>query len=190
VAHHRDVRPGYTVIHPNRDRAVCKVTRIFVVIVLLVSVGLMLAATVGGWSKLEGMTPVNFIWCAIYLVMAFFIARWARGLLPIAGVLGLLLVAISLIATLGLGGTSWFDRSNHSYAAAHALGGGRGLSSDTIGLLVLLLAPVELVLILAAIVGFAQGWNVELEVPDEEAATRRRGKRDGRSLGGGQPAAT
>jgi len=190
VAHHRDVRPGYTVIHPNRDRAVCKVTRVFVVIVLLVSVALMLAVTVGGWSKLEGMTPVNFIWCAVYVVMAFFIARWARGLLPIVGVLGLLLLAISLIATLGLGGTSWFDRSNASYAAAHALGGGPGLSSDTIGTLVLLLVPVELVLILVAIIGFAQRWNVELEVPDEEAAARRRGGRGRSGFAGSTPAAT
>jgi hypothetical protein len=190
VAQHRDVRPGYTVIHPNRDRTICKVTRIFVVIVLLISVALMLAVTVGGWSKLEGMTPVNFIWCALYVVMAFFIARWARGLLPIAGVLGLLLLAIALIASVGFGGTSWFDRSNSSYAAAHALGGGSGLSSDTIGTLVLLLVPVELVLIVVAIVGFAQGWNVELEVPDAEAAARRRGAGAGTPFGGGRPAAT
>ena len=190
MAQHRDVRPGYTVIHPNRDRAVCKMTRVFVVIVLLISVALMLAVTVGGWSKLEGMIPVNFIWCAIYVVMAFFIARWARGLLPIAGVLGLLLLAIALIASVGFGGTSWFDRANSSYAAAHALGGGQGLSSDTIGTLVLLLVPVELVLILIAIVGFAQGWNVELEVPDEEAAARRGGGHTGTGLRGRRPAAT
>jgi len=188
VAHHRDVRAGYTVIHPNRERAVCKVTRIFVVVVLLASVALMLTITVGGWSKLEGMTPVNFIWCAVYVVMAVFIARWARGLLPIAAVLGLLLLAIALIATLGLGGTSWFDRSGSSYGVAHALGGGQGLSSNTIGTLVLLLVPVELVLILVAIVGFAQGWNVELEVPDEEAAARRRGGRPGTDLRGPRPA--
>ena len=192
MAPHRDVRPGYTVIHPNRDRAICKATRILVVVVLLVSVALMLAVTVGGWSKLEGMIPVNFIWCAIYLVMAVFIARWARGLLPIAGVLGLLLLAIALIATVGFGGTSWFDRSSASYGAAHALGGGPGLSSDTIGTLVLLLVPVEVVLILVAIVGFAQGWNVELEVPDEEAAARRAGGRGrpGTGFGGGRAAAT
>jgi hypothetical protein len=191
VAHHRDVRPGYTVIHPNRDRAICKVTRIFVVIVLLISVALMLAVTVGAWSKLEGMKPVNFVWCAIYVVMAFFIARWARGLLPIAGVLGLLLLAIALIASVGFGGTSWFDRSNSNYGAAHALGGGQGLSSNTIGTLLLLLIPVEILLILVAILGFAQGWNVELEVPDEEAAARRRGGgRRETPFGGGRAAAT
>ena len=177
-------------IHPNRDRAICKLTRIFAVIVLLTSVALMLAVTVGGWSKLEGMTPVNFVWCAVYVVMAFFIARWARGLLPIAGVLGLLLLAIALIASVGFGGTSWFDRSSSSYGTAHALGGGQGFSSDTIGTLVLLLVPVELVLIMVAIVGFAQGWNVELEVPDEEAAARRSGGHPGTGFGGRRPAAT
>jgi hypothetical protein len=191
VAQHREIRPGYTVIHPNRDRPVCKVTRILVVVVLLISVALMLVITVGGWSKLEGMTSVNFIWCALYVVMAIFIARWARGLLPIAAVLGLLLLAIALIATVGFGGTSWFDRSHASYGAAHALGGGQGLGSATIGTLVLLLVPVELVLILLAVAGFAQGWNVELEVPDAEAAARRRGGgRAGRDLREPRAAAT
>ena len=97
-----------------------------------------------------------------------------------------------MIASVGFGGTSWFDRSNSSYGAAHALGGGQGLSSSTIGTLVLLLVPVELVLILVAILGFAQGWNVELEVPDEEAAARRAGGRGqrGTGFGGGRAAAT
>jgi hypothetical protein len=192
VAQRREVRPGYTVIRPNRERLICKVTRVLVVIVLLVSVGLMLAITVGAWSVLEGMTPVNFIWCALDVVIAIFIARWARGLLPIAAVLALLLLAIALIATAGFGGTSWFDRSRASYGVAHALGGGPGLSADTTGTLVLLLVPVELVLILLALAGFAQRWNVELEVPDEEAAGRRSGGggRAGRDLRGPRAAAT
>jgi hypothetical protein len=174
VARAREIRPGYRVVHPNRERAVCKLTRVFVVLVLLASVVLMLTVTVGGWNKLEGMTAINFVWSAIYVVMAFFIARWARGLLPIAAVLGLLLLAIAVIASIGVGGTSWYDRSHSSYAGAHALGGGQGLSADAIGALVLLLVPVELVLVIIAIVGFAQGWNVELEVPEDEAAPRSR----------------
>ncbi|HET9126115.1 MAG TPA: hypothetical protein VFN65_14640, partial [Solirubrobacteraceae bacterium] len=68
--------------------------------------------------------------------------------------------------------------------------GGRGLSSDTIGVLVLLLAPVELVLILVAILGFVQGWNVELEVPDAEAAARRARGRSGPGFPGPRAAAT
>jgi hypothetical protein len=170
MAQERQIRPGYTVVHPNRERAACKVTRLLVVAVLLASVGLMLAVTIGGWSKLEGMTPVNFIWCAVYLVMAFYIARWARGLLPIAAVLAILLVAIAAIAALGLGGTSWFDRAHPAFAGAHALGGGQGLSADALGTLVVVLIPVSVGLAVIAIVGFAQGWNVELEVPAEQHA--------------------
>jgi hypothetical protein len=172
MAQVRNIRPGYAVIHPNRDRIICKLTRLFVVLVLLVSVGLMLAVTIGGWSKLEGMTPVNFIWCAIYLVMAFFILRWSRGALPIAAGLAVLLLAIAAIAWLGLGGTSWYDRSHSAFGHAHALGGGKGLGASELGTLVVLLVPVELVLVIVTIFGFAQGWNVELEVTHEEAQRR------------------
>jgi multisubunit Na+/H+ antiporter MnhB subunit len=98
-------------------------------------------------------------------VMAFFIARWSRGLLPLAASLGVLLLALAAIAGLGLTGTSWYDRTHSSYAGAHALGGGSGLSAGTLGAFVLLLVPVELVLVVVAIVGFTQGWNVEQEVP-------------------------
>ena len=66
----------------------------------------------------------------------------------------------------------------------------RGLSSNTIGTLVLLLVPVELVLILVASLAFAQRWNVELEVPDEEAAARRRGGGTASPFGGRRAAAT
>ena len=173
MAQLRQIRPGYAVIHPNRDRMACKVTRVLVVIVLLVSVAIMLAVTIGGWSKLQGLTPVNFVWSAIYLVIAFFIARWARGVLPIAAVLGVLLLAIAAIAALGLTGTSWNDRSHGAYLGAHALGGGSGFSAGLLGTFVFLLIPVELLLVVIAIVGFAQGWNVEQEVPQAEADRRR-----------------
>jgi hypothetical protein len=175
VAQVRHIRPGYAVIHPNRDRLVCKLTRLLVVAILLLSVALMLAVTVGGWSKLQGMTPVNFIWCALDVVLAFFVARWARGMLPIAAGLALLLLIIAVIAGAGLGGTSWFDRTGHGFGAAHALGGGSGLSADTIGTLLVLLIPVEILLAVLAIVAFTQGWNVEQEVTEEEA--RRRGSK-------------
>jgi len=87
-----------------------------------------------------------------------------------------LLIAIAAIAGFGVGGTSWFDRGHYGYGHAGSLFGGTGLSADAIGTLTLLLIPLEAVLVIAAIVGFAQGWNIELEVPDEEA--RRRGYSD------------
>ena len=161
----RHLPPGYVVHFPNRDKAASKATKSVVVLILLASVALMLIVTIGGWSKLQGLKPVNFVWCLIYLGIAFYVARWARGLLPIAAALAILLLIISLIAGLGAAGTSWFDRNHGDYSAAQSLFGGGGLSPDTLGLVTILIAPVQVLLILFAMRGFSQGWNVEVEVP-------------------------
>jgi len=170
----RTVTPGYVVIYPNRDKAASKATKAIVALILIVSVALMLVVTIGGWSKLQGMKPINIAWCIAYLILAFYVfARWSRGVLPMAAALGILLLILSLIAGLGVTGTSWFDRSNAGFGAAQSLFGGTGLSPDTLGLVTLLLAPVQLLLIIFSMQGFAQAWNVEMEVPEDEA--RRRG---------------
>jgi hypothetical protein len=171
----RNLPPGYTVIRPNRDKAVCKATKAIVVLILLISVGLMLIITIGGWSKLQGLKPVNFAWSLVYVIFAFYIFRWARGLLPIAAALAILLLILALIAGTGISGTSWFDRNHFGFAAPHTLFGGKGLSPDALGTLTLIMAPVQVLLIFFAMRGFAQGWNVELEVPVEEAERRRSG---------------
>ena len=44
-----------------------------------------------------------------------------------------------------------------------------------LGTITVLLIPVEVALIVMAMIGFSQGWNVEMEVPEEEA--RRRGSK-------------
>jgi hypothetical protein len=175
MAQVRNVRPGYAVIHPNRDKAVCKLTKLIVVGLLIASVVLMMILTIGGWSKLQGMKPVNFIWSAVYLVLGFYILRWTRGLLPIAAALAILLLIIAVIAAFGLDGTSWFDRNHHGFASAQSLFGGSGLTTDTLGSISVLLIPVEAALVIVALIGFSQGWNVETEVPEEEA--RRRGSK-------------
>ena len=175
MAQVRNVSPGYVVIHPNRDRAICKLTKLIVVGLLIASVALMMILTVGGWTKLQGMKPVNFIWSAVYLVLAFYILRWARGLLPIAAALAVLLLIIAVISGFGLDGTSWFDRNHHGFGAAGSLFGGNGLSTDLLGTITVLLIPVEIALVVFAMVGFSQGWNVELEIPEDEA--RRRGSK-------------
>lgn len=105
-----------------------------VALILLVSVGLILIVTIGGWSELEGMKPLNFFWCIAYLIIAFYVfVRWSRGMLPIAAGLGILLLMVALVAGIGLSGTSWFDRSHAGFASAHSLLGGKGLSADTLG---------------------------------------------------------
>jgi hypothetical protein len=173
----RHIPPGYTIVWPNREKATCKLTKAMVALILVISVALMLIVTIGGWTKLEGLKPVNFAWCIIYLLIAAYVLRWARGLLPIAAALAILLLIVALIAGTGISDTSWFDRSNAGFAPAQSLFGGQGLSADTLGVVTLLIAPVQVLLIVFAMQGFRQGWNVELEVPLEEA--ERRGGRAG-----------
>src|ERR1700733_7661792 len=173
MAQERILTPGYAVVFPNREKAGSKAMKAVVALILLVSVGLILIVTIGGWSELEGMKPLNFFWCIAYLLIAFYVfARWSRGMLPIAAGLAILLLMVALVAGLGLGGTSWFDRSQSGFASAHSLLGGKGLSSDTLGAITVLLVPVQILLILFALSAFAQGWNVEQEVPVEEARKR------------------
>jgi hypothetical protein len=174
----RNLPPGYTVIHPNRDKVAAKTMKAIVVLILLASVGLMLIVTFGGWSKLQGLKPVNFAWCFLYLVIAYYVWRWNRGVLPIAAALAVLLLLVTLIAGTGQFGsgsaTSWFDRNHTGFAAAQSIFGGKGLSPDFLGLMVVLLIPVEVILIVFAMIAFGQGWNVEIEVPIDEA--KRRGR--------------
>jgi hypothetical protein len=146
---------------------------LIVVLLLLASVVLMLIMTIGGWSKLDGLKPINFVWCIVYLVSAFYVWRWARGVLPMAAALGILLLIVAVIAATGLAGTSWFTRSHTGFSAAQSLFGGTGLSADALGTVAVILAPIQLALIIFTMSGFVQGWNVEREVPIEEA--RRRG---------------
>jgi hypothetical protein len=168
----RNLPPGYTVIYPNRSKATSHTTRLIVVLLLLISIGLMLIVTVGGWSKLQGLKPVNFVWCLLYMIFAFYTFRWVRGLLPIAAALAVILLILAVIAGTGYAGTSWFDRNNAGFAAADSLFGGKGLDPDTLGLVTLLIAPVQALLIFFAMQAFGQGWNVEQEVPIEEAKRR------------------
>src|ERR1700751_3416922 len=99
MAQHRTLTTGPVVVYPNREKASSKTTKAIVVLIMLVSVVLMLIVTIGGWSKLQGMKPVNFVWCIAYLVMAYYITtRWARGLLPITAALSILLLIMAVIA--------------------------------------------------------------------------------------------
>jgi len=184
----RNLQPGHTIVYPNREKAASKATKAIVVFILLVSVGLMLIVTIGGWSKLQGLKAVNFAWCIIYVIIAFYIGtRWARGLLPIAAAMAILLLILSLIAGFGIAGTSWFDRSHAGFAPAETLFGGKGLEPDTLGVVTLLIAPVQALLIFFAMRGFAQEWNVEVEMPIEEA--KRCGHRMGTPPSPPRPAA-
>jgi hypothetical protein len=165
----RAVKPGYVVTYPNREKQSSKVTKVSVALVLVVSTLLMLIVTVGGWSKLEGLLPVNIIWSAVYLTIAYYVLRWARGLLPIAAALAALMFVFTVIAVTALAGVTWSDRSGRDYAPVHSLFGTAGLSPGTLSALTVAIAITQALLIAVALRAFAQRWNIEYEVPGAQA---------------------
>jgi hypothetical protein len=166
VARERSVTKGHTVVYPNREKAASKTTKLLVTVILLVSAGILFLLTIGGWSKFQGLQPVNIIWAGVYVLMAFYImTRWARGLLPMAAGFGILLLILAVVSGTGVTGSSWFDRDRSAFASA-------GLGASFLGFLTVLLIPVQSLQILFAMLGFSQGWNVETEMPIDEAEER------------------
>jgi hypothetical protein len=117
--------------------------------------------TVGGWNLLEGALPIQIGFIVVYLTLAFYAARWKPGVLPIAAALGVLLAIFALVA-----GPAWFNRDKTGFAQPT-------LDAGLLGLLTLLLVPVQMLLVAFAMRGFSQGWNVELERRDPESAPER-----------------
>jgi presenilin-like A22 family membrane protease len=144
-------RPGVIVTHPNRDKPVVQGTRAIVVLLLLASAGLILIITIGGWSVLEGATPIQIAFIVVYLVFAFYAARWKPGVLPVAAAFAVLLAIFALVA-----GPAWFNRDKAGFAQP-------SLNAGVLGTLTLLLVPLQMLLVAFAMRGFSQGWNVELE---------------------------
>jgi hypothetical protein len=143
--------PGVTITHPNRDKAVVQATRATVIVLLLVSAALVLIVTVGGWKVLQGAVPVQIAYVLAYLTLAFFAWRWNRGVLPVSAVLAVLLLIFALVA-----GPGWFARDKSGFAEP-------ALNAGLLGVLTLLIVPVQMLLVAFAMRGFSQGWNVELE---------------------------
>ncbi len=162
------------IVHPNRDKAASKATKAMVVLLLLVSAALVAVVTIGGWSQLQGAQIVSISYVLIYLTIAFFVARWNRGTLPVAAGLAVLLLVVAAIA-----GPAWFDRDKTGFDNP-------GIPPGLLGLLTLLIVPVQILLIAFAMRGFSQQWNVEIEMPREEYERRHRG--GGRPQYGGAPA--
>jgi len=139
--------------HPNRKKPAARATKWIVILLLLISVGLMAFVAIGGWSALEGAKPLLIGYMAIYLILAFYCARWTRGTLPLAAALGIILLIFAAIA-----GPEWFARDKTGYTDP-------SVDSGVLGLVTLLLVPVQFLLIAFAMRGFSQDWHVEVERP-------------------------
>lgn len=147
-----DVADGGVIIeHPNRDKPGSLTTRALVVALLCISAAVLTIATIGGWSKIQGAKPVQIAYILIYLVLAFYIARWRSGLLPVAASFAIILLIFCAIS-----GPQWFARDKPGFEDPL-------LDESIVGILTILLVPLQILLIVVAARGFSQKWSVEVE---------------------------
>jgi hypothetical protein len=149
------VRPGYELWRPNRQSAQAKTTKTIVSFVLLVSAGLLVVITIGGWTHLGGSSVaiMSLLWAGLYVAFALLVARWNRGILPVASALAIILAIFAAVAA-----PDWFARSKEGLDPPP-------LPDDLLGTLTILVVPVQLLLITVAMVAFSQNWHVEEERP-------------------------
>jgi hypothetical protein len=145
------------IVHPNRRKASSQLTRLVVIALLIVSAAVVVIVALGGWDAIEGAKPVQLAYIVVYFVLALFVARWSRGVLPMIAALAIILAIFGAVAA-----PAWFDRDKSGFTDP-------ALSSDVLGLLCALLVPLQLALMLVAMIGFRQRWNVEAERTREPA---------------------
>jgi lysylphosphatidylglycerol synthetase-like protein (DUF2156 family) len=172
------IRPGYELWRPNREKPEAKSARALVVFLLLVTAALTFVIIIGGWTRLEGVKALTIIYAGLYVLFAFLVARWNRGVLPVASALAIILAIFA-----GIAAPAWFDRAKDGLSDP-------ALPPDLLGILCLLLVPLQVILIAVAMVAFNQDWHVEEERPigdeippgnepdqgDEPRSTRRSGR--------------
>ena len=144
------------IVHPNRDKPASKATKAAVTLLLLASAALVAIVTVGGWQSLQGAQIIAIGYVIIFCVMAYYVTKWNRGVLPVASALAVLMMVVAAIAAPG-----WFDRDSAGFDNP-------GLPPSLLGLLTVVIVPLEFVLIVFAMRGFSQQWNVEVEVSRDD----------------------
>jgi hypothetical protein len=151
-----EVTPGYELWHPNREKAEVITTKFVIVLLMLATSAIAALVTIAGFSLLSGgagMGAVCLIYAGLYAFFAFLVYRWSRGILPVAASLSMILAIFCAV-----GANSWFARDKARFEEAL-------IPVSLIGLLVVILALLQIVLIAAALYGFNQNWHVEEERP-------------------------
>jgi hypothetical protein len=151
-----EVRPGYELWRPNRERAEAITTKFVLVFLLLATAVISALVAITGWSLLSGgagMGVVCLIFAAIYALFAFLVSRWSRGALPVAAALSTILAIFCLT---GVG--TWFSRDKAGFEDGL-------IPVPMIGLLVVILILIQVLVIAISLYAFNQNWHVEEERP-------------------------
>ena len=151
-----EVRPGYELWRPNREKAEAITTKFVLVFLLLATAAISGLVTIAGFSLMtggSGMGVICLIFALLYAFFAFLVARWNRGILPVAAALSTILAIFC-----ATGADSWFARDKPGFEDAL-------IPVPLIGLLVLILLILQLITIGVALYAFNQNWHVEEERP-------------------------
>jgi hypothetical protein len=152
-----EVRPGYELWRPNREKPETVTTKFVIAFLLGATAAIAALITITGFSLLAGggsMGIVCIVYAALYAFFAYLVGvRWSRGILPVAAALSMILAIFCAV-----GADSWFARDKAGFDEAL-------LPSAVIGLLVVILFLLQIVIVAAALYGFNQDWHVEEERP-------------------------
>jgi len=107
--------------------------------------------TVGGWDALQGAKLVQVAYILIYLLVAFYIARWRSGMLPVIAALAMIMLIFAAVSA-----PEWFARDKDGFEDP-------ALEAGVLGMITVLIIPVQVLLIAFAMSGFRQNWHVEVE---------------------------
>jgi hypothetical protein len=155
---------GVRIHHPNREKPQSQATKGVVVLLLVASAALIAIVLIGGFSKMAGAIIIAVAYIIIYLAMAYFVARWSRGVLPVASALAIIFTSFAAVAA-----PAWFARDEPGLEDPL-------LPAGLLGLLTLVVLGVQILLIVFAMRGFQQEWNVEVELREGERYDRESGE--------------
>lgn len=151
-----EVRPGYELWRPNREKAESITTKFVLVLLLAATAAIAGIVTIAGFSLMTGgsaMGVVCLIFALLYAFFAFLVARWSRGILPVAAALSMILAIFCAV-----GADSWFARDKAGFEDGL-------IPVPLIGLLTIVLVILQLITIAIALYAFNQNWHVEEERP-------------------------
>ena len=137
--------------YPNRDKASSRNTKRVVVLLTLVSAALMTIVAIGGWDALQGAKAVLVAYILIYLLIAYYIARWRSGMLPVIAALAIIMAIFAAVSA-----PEWFARDKDGFDDP-------ALEAGILGMFTVVIVPVQVLLIGFAMSGFSQNWHVEVE---------------------------
>ena len=87
-----EVRPGYELWRPNREKAGSVTTKFVLVLLLAATAAIAALIAIAGFSLMtggSGMSVMCLIYAALYAFFAFLVLRWSRGILPVVAALSM-----------------------------------------------------------------------------------------------------